>query len=83
MRWTGHTDNPISGLQPKTGWLPLGAIGWFERGRLEIEGFEGVTKDTTGKTLPVGVPYNFKMRVETLSGQGSLYSLKVWEEGAI
>ena len=29
MRWTGNTDDPVSGMQPKEGWWPLGAIGWF------------------------------------------------------
>jgi uncharacterized repeat protein (TIGR02543 family) len=38
LRWNGHTDDPISGWQPKTGWNPLGAIGWFRYNRLEFWG---------------------------------------------
>ena len=81
MRWTGHTDIPLSGLQPKSGWRPLGGIGWFRNNRLRINATNGVTNGTSNKTLQVGVTYNFKMRVETVSGIGGLYSLKVWEVG--
>jgi uncharacterized repeat protein (TIGR02543 family) len=38
LRWNGNTDYPISGWQPKTGWNPLGAIGWFRYNRLEFWG---------------------------------------------
>ncbi|VEP12678.1 conserved hypothetical protein [Hyella patelloides LEGE 07179] len=80
MRWQGHTDYPISGRQPKTGFLPLGAIGWYKGDSLEIQGDNNDRKDDSGKTLDVGLTYNFKMRVETLE-TGSLYSLKTWELG--
>jgi hypothetical protein len=89
MRWTGHTDIPVSGWQPKSGYLPLGAIGMYRwktdalKDRLQIMGNGGVivAEDTSGRKLAYGVPYVFKMRVETVPGQGGLYSLKVWEEG--
>ena len=40
MRWNGHTDQPIANWQPKTGWLPHGAIGWYwwrQRHRRQVE----------------------------------------------
>lgn len=80
MRWQGHTDNPEPGKQPKAGFLPLGAIGWYQGNTLVIQGDNNNTKDDSGKTLQEGSTYNFKMRVETLD-TGSLYSLKVWELG--
>ena len=81
MRWTGHTDIPVSGWQPKSGWRPLGAIAWYRNNRLSITGTNGITNSTSNKTLQEGVTYNFKMRVETVSGIGNLYSLKTWEAG--
>jgi hypothetical protein len=36
--------------------------------------------NAANKTLALGVPYIFKMRVETTAGQGGLYKLKVWPE---
>ncbi len=82
MRWNGHTDNPYADWQPKTGWLPLGAIGWYRPGHLEIYGNndEIIGWDDT-RILTTGVPYVLKMRVETVPEQGGLYSLKVWEAG--
>ena len=89
MRWTGHTDSPISGWQPKSGWWPLGAIGMYRwkhgtpGDRLQIMGNRGiiVANDTSGRKLGYEVPYIFKMRVETMPGEGGLYSFKVWEDG--
>ncbi|NIO70361.1 MAG: hypothetical protein GTN71_15375, partial [Anaerolineae bacterium] len=89
MRWTGHTDDPVSGWQPKSGYLPLGAIGMYHwkndalGDRLQITGNEDtvVAEDTSGRKLEYGVPYVFKMHVETITGPLGLYSFKVWEEG--
>lgn len=89
MRWTGHTDDPISGWQPKTGWWPLGALGWYRwttsypQGRLQLEGNQDhlIDWDSSGQRLENNVPYIFKMRVETGVGQVPWYGLKVWKEG--
>lgn len=81
MRWNGHTDYPISGTQPKSGYLPLGAICWYRSGRLELYGNDGHILATSSRTLTLGVAYMFKARVETIPGVGGLYSLKVWEDG--
>ena len=84
FRWNGHTDDPVPNWQPKTGWLPLGAIGWYHwqldhSARLEILGNDGSTAiDTSGRTLNLDTSYFFKFRVEK-TGNGPLYSLKVWQ----
>jgi hypothetical protein len=78
-RWKGHTDSPIWGWQPKSGWEPYGAIGWFWWTRspnisdLRIEGAQSVPF-----TPVVGETYFLKMRVETVPGVGSTYRLKAW-----
>lgn len=81
LRWNGHTDTPIAGTQPKSGYLPLGAICWYRSGRLEIYGNNGDILDTQSRTLSPDVPYLFKAQVETNPGIGGYYKLKVWEEG--
>lgn len=88
-RWTGHTDNPLSGWQPKTGYLPLGAIAWYHWDwinpnnppRLELLGNNLNSLGDAGPILSSHVWYYFKMRVETVPGVGGLYKLKVWQVG--
>jgi hypothetical protein len=66
----------------------MGAIGWFrwgtgDTGAYFILGNEG-TKLASNSTPGVpqnGVRYIYKMRVETVSGQGGRYSFKVWISG--
>lgn len=90
FRWTGHTDYPISGMQPKSGYLPLGAIGWYSweymnpaNVRLNIVGnnLHVLQTDYSGFHLTFGVSYYFKMRVETIPNVGGRYRLKVWQVG--
>jgi len=81
MRWDGHTDFPIAGTQPKSGYLPLGCIGWYRNGRVELFGNGSDILDTDPRVLTVGLTYRFKMRVETNVGVGAVYKLKVWEDG--
>ena len=84
MRWNGHTDNPWPGWQPKTGYLPIGADGWYDakpsNPMLKLEG-NGYSLSSTPRALNFEVTYDFKMRVETISGQGSFYKFKVWQFG--
>lgn len=86
LRWVGHSD--AGSQQPEQGIDPLGAIGLYrlsEGGppdRLEMWTNESPTSPGKSFTLEFGVPYVFKMRVETVSGLGPLYSLKVWPEGS-
>ena len=85
MRWQGHYDSSYN-QQPREGWYPLGALGVYiwdgNHFRLRIigNGMNLIAEDTSGKQLEVGVTYVFKMRAETI-GTGTLYSLKVWEQG--
>lgn len=81
LRWDGHTDYPVAGTQPKSGYLPLGCIGWYRNGRIELYGNDGTILDTDSRTLTEGLTYWFKMRVSTTAGVGGLYQLKVWEDG--
>lgn len=85
MRWNGHTDVPVVFPQPKTGYLPYGAIGWYwwtnpESARLRIDGNNQVVLDSSSSSTPptVGVEYMIKMRVTTEPGVGGLYQLKSW-----
>ncbi len=80
--WSGHTDDPVSGWQPKTGYKPYGCGGLylFYATGAQLSIWDNV-RDYSGKTIPYGVPYYFKMRVES-AGPGTRYSLKVWEVGA-
>ncbi|MFN0159305.1 MAG: immunoglobulin domain-containing protein [Bacteroidota bacterium] len=87
MRWPGHSDLPASlaGRQPKTGYLPLGALGWHEweptgqRTKLLGNNLQVLDQDSTGRTLLFNTPYLFKMRVETTPGSGGRYMMKIWE----
>jgi hypothetical protein len=87
LRWTGHTDNPVSGWQPKTGWRPYGAICWYywssstDSEFLQILGNGRELRKSTSTKLAPGVPYIYKMRVATNPGEGSVYSFKVWRAG--
>ena len=87
MRWTGNTDSPVAGMQPKEGWWPLGAIGWVRwvdaaTAKLQILGNLDANLVSTPWTVPVaGQTYNYKMRVTT-TGSGPQYQLKVWQ-GAV
>jgi len=89
MRWTGNTDDPVPGMQPKEGWWPLGAIGWWRwqeswlTPRLQIYGNQAVILDEdAGKIPTIGETYIFKMRVET-TANGPHYQLKVWRQSVI
>jgi hypothetical protein len=82
MRWQGHTDNPVSGWQPKTGWNPHGAIGWWRFNSPTDVQLEWYTKDVFQNFIPaLETTYLFKIRVESTPGLGGLYNLKVWEAG--
>lgn len=86
FRWTGHTDNPISGWQPKTGYLPLGALAWYHWDwmdphappQLELLGNNLNSMGSAGSILTSHVWHYFKMRVQTIQNVGGAYKLKVW-----
>ena len=86
MRWQGHTDDPIAGRQPKSGFNPNGAIAWWTyKPSQNFSGPELYGSPTTrGQNLGtpvVGRTYMFKARVETSGSGGGFYSLKIWEAG--
>ncbi len=83
FRWTGHTDDPVSGWQPKSGWNPCGLLGMYAY-NLPADGGERLefwqhAADESGKTIPLGVTHMFRMSVETRP-QGDVYGLKVWDQ---
>jgi len=82
LRWPGHTawDN----AQPTWGWTPAGAGVWYDRGQdgpLSLGGDDGLSESDPTRFLENGQRYMIKMRVETVSGLGNFYAVKVWEEG--
>ncbi|MGQ4647525.1 Ig-like domain-containing protein [Lyngbya aestuarii] len=82
--WNGHTDNPVTAWQPKSGFLPLGAAAWYYNNQLEITGntWNFSPLNQAPLTLQEGFTYNFKVRVETAPNLvDTIYSLKVWQEG--
>ena len=99
MRWSGHTGQPAFAppiTQPLSGYLPLGAIGWYhwktgfgDPGPNQWEILGNGTTDLTlaaenaTRPLVMGVTYNFKMQVRTTPGVGGLYKFKVWEDGQV
>ncbi|MBI6630269.1 Ig-like domain-containing protein, partial [Pontibaca salina] len=80
--WTGHTDDPNPGLQPKTGFNPSDLLfyngEWAGSPHFEIYRNIG----DTNYTLESGVTYNFVIRAEQLNQFDRLYKMKVWEDGA-
>lgn len=94
MRWKGHTDQPEFFppiTQPKAGYLPLGAVGWFHwregfdnglTNRWELFGNNLALKDTSAATsIEYGRTYNLKMLVRNIPGLGGYYALRVWPAG--
>ena len=82
MRWNGHTDDPVVTRNPRSGWLPLGAIGWFHNGRLAISGNRWrVDPRQVHRPIAGGATYMFKMEVQTQANNRPVYRLKVWRQG--
>ncbi len=79
VHWNGHTDDPVAGWQPKTGWKPVGTIGWYRGGALRIEdGNQDLVADASVNLDP-DVHYRLKMQVEAPPGQNPFYRLKFWK----
>ncbi|MFC1504680.1 discoidin domain-containing protein, partial [Spirochaetota bacterium] len=88
-RWQGHTDFPISGCQPKCGWMPVGGVSWYtwDRNNRDRAYFAMWAHSADKKLVPnspmmdLNVPYYWKMRIEnTISPRGT-YFLKIWKKG--
>ncbi len=99
LRWDGHTLYPRAKCgqadrQPRCGYLPLGAIAWYQKGnngtprlRFLSSTYNESTDDheangltSAAYTMAVDVEYWFKARVES-DPAGSIYRLKVWPVG--
>jgi hypothetical protein len=88
--WSGHTDDPIPGFEPKAGWQPYGSfngyiwINQYGARKLSIGGNNGVSidevSDNTGVLFNVGEFYNMKLRVESTDGQADYFRLKFWPD---
>ena len=85
--WNGHTDDPISGFQPKAGFNPFGSQSWTAffpsggRSQIQTGGFLQ-PKDRIFTTFDLEQVYNYRYRVEDEQQNGQLvYSLRVWEAG--
>ncbi|MEE4209738.1 MAG: cadherin-like domain-containing protein, partial [Parvularcula sp.] len=88
MLWNGHTDNPISGWQPKAGWEPGAAFFYTDNdadgtGKLTLHPSVNFFSTLATKTLTFqeGSSYEFLLRIEQLELFDRQYSLKVWEVG--
>jgi len=79
--WKGHTDNPLSNWQPKTGFLPLGAQLWVRPNIFELRDNRARVLATASRSLPLNTLLMFKGRTEPIPGQGVQLSLKVWTLG--
>jgi len=95
-RWPGHYDfgfqQPEIGWEPigaagsykweRTGLSPACSTSLCD-GRLALTGgsFQTDLGEDTARDLPFGVPHWFKLRAETVAGQGHLYRVKMWPLG--
>jgi hypothetical protein len=83
LKWPGHS-NWSGDQQPSWGYYPIGGGGWYElnadgTGQLSLTDFVFSSADPLNRSLLLEVTYLWKVRVETLIGGNSMYSLKVWE----
>ncbi len=80
--WRGHVD--WTGLQPRTGYWPLGAFAlwvWPPEQQLQLTGNERDAEATLPRLPPqLGTTYIFKMRSEEVTA-GVEYSFKVFAKG--
>ncbi len=82
MMWNGHTDFPISGEQPKEGYVPIAAF-VFRNGQIEVHATDWSTVlDTEPFNLQQGHTYDIDFRVDQVNVLDHMYSLKIWEAGA-
>lgn len=85
--WSGHFVRGTE--QPGRGWWNIGALGFFQNADsanggpyLVLQTDKSIIERSYDLALDLGVPYYFKMRVQTISpDQGVYYSFKVWKFG--
>ncbi len=88
MLWQGHTDDPIAGWQPKSGWEPGSSFFYTDDngdgiGKWTLYPSEDFPHGLAAKTfgLQEDHTYNITVRVEQVGLYDRQYSLKVWEVG--
>ena len=87
VRWPGHYN--ADGTRPYWGYVPIGAsagLNWYRsdltNAHLRLDGsqFESLASDV-GRNWQFETKYYFKVRAETIAGQGQYYSFKAWQDG--
>ncbi|MCG7522424.1 cadherin-like domain-containing protein, partial [Ruegeria sp. Ofav3-42] len=85
MLWGGHTDDPISGWQPLSGYNPIVAPFYdMNDSRFELHEHPNwnFLLDTAPFTFTEGATYNVTIRVEQTDLINRIYRFKIWEEGS-
>jgi hypothetical protein len=82
VRWLGHTPMGSGNHQPNRYWYPTGAFAWylFGTGRFELVGNNDTPIRRVAAPYQLGVPYVYKVRVETISSTRTRYRFKVWRQ---
>lgn len=80
LLWNGHTDDPIEGWQPKSGWNPLELLVYDStpEKRFRIFGREG----NYPVALEEGRTYDLVFRTEQVNAFDRTLRLKIWEAGS-
>ncbi|WP_425053528.1 cadherin-like domain-containing protein [Psychromarinibacter sp. S121] len=88
MLWNGHTDDPIGGFQPHSGWEPGAAFVFSDTdgngvASLTLHPSENFfsTLGSQSISMDEDLTYNIVMQVEQVNLYDRLYSIRVWEEG--
>jgi hypothetical protein len=88
MLWTGHTNDPVSGFQPLSGWEPGAAFFYTDSngdgvGRLDLHPSVDFFSElnTMALDLDEGLTYNFTVQVEQVGLYDRQFSIRIWEEG--
>lgn len=91
VRWSGHittTGDPVGG--PASGWRQVGALAWYRwasatKAAFELRGNGGqdLLPPQSDKAMQFGVPYIFKLSVQSaaFTGNAATYRFKVWPAG--
>lgn len=84
-RWDGH-----AGAYPlPSGWSDMGSYGYYSNDEdpnraglaMWLNGSRRVATGIDKFEMALGVPYIFKLRVETVTSTSARYSLKAWRQG--
>jgi len=78
--WTGHTDDPVSGWQPKSGWNPSEIIMYESNDHGGLWYFFGQS-GVINYTMQEDTEYNVIFRVEQEGPLEHTYKFKIWEVG--